>query len=87
MKIDFGSIPARIGKALQGLFGSANQRSLATYQPIVKATNALADWAKELSAEQVRAAVATLKEQVQSGDKTLDDVLPQMFALTREVRP
>ncbi|MBL8752768.1 MAG: preprotein translocase subunit SecA, partial [Planctomycetes bacterium] len=84
MKIDFGSLPARIGKALQGLFGSANQRTLATYQPIVKAVNALADQVKAMSAEQVKATVAELKQQVQSGQKTLDDVLPQMFALTRE---
>ncbi len=84
MKIDFGSIPTRLGKALQGLFGSANQRALAAYDPLVKATNALADWAGKLSGDEVRAAVATLKAQVQSGEKTLDDVLPQMFALTRE---
>lgn len=43
MKLDIGSIPARIGKALQGLFGSANQRALTVYTPVVKATNALAD--------------------------------------------
>jgi len=84
MKLDLGSLPTRIGKALQGLFGSANQRALAQYQPIVKATNALADWAKGLSAEQVKAAVAELRQQVQSEAKTLDDVMPQMFALTRE---
>jgi preprotein translocase subunit SecA len=84
MKFDLGSLPARIGKSLQRLFGSANQRSLASYQPVVKATNALADWAKGLSAEQVQAAVAELRQQVQSGQKSLDDVMPQMFALTRE---
>ncbi|MEO6597447.1 MAG: preprotein translocase subunit SecA [Planctomycetota bacterium] len=84
MKVDFGSIPNRIGKALQGLFGSANQRSLVEYQPIVKATNALVDWAKELSAEQVKSTVATLREQVRSGEQSLDSVLPQMFAMTRE---
>ncbi|MBL9078816.1 MAG: preprotein translocase subunit SecA [Planctomycetes bacterium] len=84
MKLDIGSIPARIGKALQGLFGSANQRSLVIYQPIVKAAAALADWAKGLSADQTKAAVADLRQQVQSGAKSLDDVMPQMFALTRE---
>ena len=50
MKLDFGSIPVRIGKALQGLFGSANQRALAHYYPIVKAVNARGlegwDWAR-----------------------------------------
>jgi preprotein translocase subunit SecA len=84
MKLDFGSIPVRLGKALQGLFGSANQRALGHYQPIVKATNELSDWAKDLSEEQVKAEVATIKEQVQSGQKTLDDVMPRVFSLCRE---
>ncbi|MBP8299182.1 MAG: preprotein translocase subunit SecA [Planctomycetes bacterium] len=84
MKLDFGAIPQRIAKALQGLFGSANQRALALFQPMVKAVNGLADWAAGLNAEQVKAAVGELRQQVQSGAKTLDDVLPQMFALTRE---
>ena len=84
MKLDFGSIPTQIGKALQGLFGSANVRTLAKYQPMVKATNALADWAKGLTQEQMKAATAELRQQVQQNQKTLDDVLPQMFALTRE---
>ena len=84
MKLDLGSIPTRLGKALQGLFGSANQRSLGAYQSLVKTVNGLADWAKGLSGEQVQAAVAELRQQVQSGEKSLDDVMPQMFALTRE---
>ncbi|MBL8726073.1 MAG: preprotein translocase subunit SecA [Planctomycetes bacterium] len=84
MKFDLGSLPARIGKSLQRLFGSANQRVLAGYQPMIRATNALAEWTKGLSREQVKSAVAELRQQVQSGQKTLDDVMPQMFALTRE---
>jgi len=84
MKLDFGSIPTRIGKALQGLFGSANQRSLGQYQPIVKAVNELASWAEGLSHDDVKAAVAEMKQQVADGALTLDDALPKMFALTRE---
>ncbi|MBM3974846.1 MAG: preprotein translocase subunit SecA, partial [Planctomycetes bacterium] len=84
MKLDFGSIPARLGKALQGLFGSANQRAVNSFQPVVKAVNELAPWAEALDAEQVVAEVAAIKQAVQSGAKTLDDVLPPMFAMTRE---
>jgi len=84
MKFDFGSLWARLGKALQGLFGSANKRALAVYDPIVRATNAFAEEVKAMSAEQVKAEVAVLREQVQKGEKSLDDVLPRMFALTRE---
>jgi preprotein translocase subunit SecA len=84
MKLDFGSIPARIGQALQGVFGSANKRAVSSFQPIVKAVNALAPWAAALDAAQIKAEVAAIKQAVQAGEKTLDDVLPQMFALTRE---
>ncbi|MBM3962375.1 MAG: hypothetical protein FJ306_10800, partial [Planctomycetes bacterium] len=84
MKLDFGSIPARIGQALQGVFGSANKRAVSSFQPIVKAINALAPWAEALDAAQLKAEVAAIKQAVQAGEKTLDDVLPQMFALTRE---
>ena len=58
MKLDFGSLPTRIGKALQGVFGSANKRMLSQYNPLVKATNDLGDWAKDLSHEQIKAEVA-----------------------------
>ena len=84
MKFDFGSLPARIGKALQGVFGSANKRALAKYWPLVKQVNALADEVKALTHEQIRGQVAALKQQVQAGEVTLEDVRPRMFALTRE---
>jgi preprotein translocase subunit SecA len=84
MKFDLGSLPARIGKSLQRLFGSANQRALAAYDPIVRAVNAFADEVKALAPEQMRAEVAAMRERVQKGEQTLDDVLPRMFALVRE---
>ena len=84
MKIDIGSIPARIGKALQGVFGSANKRALSRYQPIVRAVGALAEEVKALTKDQIQAQVATMKQKVTAGEATLDDCLPRMFALTRE---
>ena len=84
MKLDFGSIPSLIGKALQGVFGSANKRSLSVYNPIVRAVNELTEWAEGLSQEQVQAEVAQMKAQVADGELELDDAMPKMFALTRE---
>ena len=84
MSFDLGSIPTRIGKALQGVFGSANKRALQQYQAVVKQVNELSDWASGLSAEQVQAEVAEMRRSVQAGDATLDDCMPKMFALTRE---
>ena len=84
MKIDFGSLPARIGKALQGVFGSANKRLLLRYQPVVRACNALTEEVRALSKEQVQTQIATMKQKVMAGETTLDDCMPRMFALTRE---
>ncbi|MAD33347.1 MAG: preprotein translocase subunit SecA [Planctomycetes bacterium] len=84
MSFDLGSIPARIGKALQGVFGSANKRALQQYQAVVTQVNELGDWAGGLSAEQVQAEVAEMRRSVQAGEATLDDCMPKMFALTRE---
>ena len=84
MKLDFGALPQRIGRALQGVFGSANQRSLAKYDPIVKAVNDLDGWAKAMTKEQMQQRTREWRELVQSGKKTLDDALPEVFAMTRE---
>ena len=84
MNIDFGSIPTRIGKALQGVFGSANKRALSQYNSIVKDVNGLEDWAKDLSQEQIQGEVAEMKKLVQEDALALDDAMPKMFALTRE---
>ncbi len=83
MKFDFGAVPARIGKALQGVFGSANKRAVARYQPIVDQVNGLEVWARGLDAAAVLARVAEWKDKVRSGKATLDDALPEMFAMTR----
>jgi len=84
MKLDLGSVPARIGKALQGVFGSANKRALQQYDALVKQVNELSGWAEGLSQEQVQQEVAEMKRAVQAGEATLDDCMPKMFALTRE---
>src|SRR5690606_20994431 len=69
---------------LQGVFGSANKRALTQYSTLVKETNDLGDWAKELSHDQIKAEVAEMKQLVQADQLTLDAALPKMFALTRE---
>jgi preprotein translocase subunit SecA len=84
MKFDFGALPAKFGKSLQKVFGSANQRSLNRYSPLVQEVNGFADWAKGLDQEAIRARVAEWREKVKAGDATLDDALPEMFAMTRE---
>ncbi len=83
MKLDFGALPSRLGKGLQKLFGSANQRMVAAYAAMVKETNALEPWAKGLDQAAIQARVKEWRDKVQDGSATLDDALPEMFAMTR----
>jgi preprotein translocase subunit SecA len=83
MKIDFAAIPARLGKGLQKMFGSANQRMLVSYSPVVAAVNEREDWAKGMDDVAIKARVAQWGDKVQGGQATLDDALPEMFAMTR----
>src|SRR5688572_28469126 len=76
-------IGENVGRSLKSLFGSRNERMVRELAPIVGRVNELEGWAKGLSAEQFQAETARLKGLVQGG-KTLDDVLPEAFALVRE---
>jgi preprotein translocase subunit SecA len=83
MKFDFGALPGRLGKGLQKVFGSANQRAVQSYQPRVDAVNARGAWAEGLDADQIRAVVADWRGKVQAGSASLEDALVDIFALTR----
>ena len=83
MKFDFGALPGRIGKGLQKVFGSANQRAVQSYQPRVDAIGARESWAQALDAEQIQAEVASWRSRITAGEATLDDALVDVFALTR----
>ncbi len=66
-----------------GIFGSRNQRLLKAYGKIVKQINALEEQVAALDAEAMKARTAELKTEVENG-RTLDEVLPEAFALARE---
>src|SRR4026209_2403511 len=85
-------------KFLTKVFGSSNQRFLKTIVPTVEKINSLESSVKALSDEQLRARTAEFKERVQREvagvtDKeerkrrertTLDEILPEAFAIVRE---
>ena len=71
------------GRLLNGVFGSQNERRLRRMRGTVAAINQHEAWAQALTHEQVLAQTAQWKEQVAAG-KSLDELLPQAFALTRE---
>jgi preprotein translocase subunit SecA len=81
--VDFGAFSTRLGKGIQRMFGSQNERTLASFKPIVEKVNALEEWAKGLDEGQIKARVQEWREKVQAGSAKLDDALPEMFAMTR----
>lgn len=72
-----------IDKVLTVLFGSQNERDVKKLRPLVAAVNAKEDWAKSLSAEDFPKQTKEFKERLEKGE-TLDDILPEVFALARE---
>ena len=65
------------------IVGSRNERYLRSLRPIVAAINAFEPQVQALSDEAMRARVAELREEV-AGGRSLDDILPEVFALVRE---
>ncbi|WKZ29195.1 MAG: preprotein translocase subunit SecA [Patescibacteria group bacterium] len=68
---------------LRKIFGDPNARAIAKLQPIVEKINALEAETQALSDDGLVAKTGELKERLKNGE-TLDDVLPEAFALVRE---
>lgn len=68
---------------LDRFFGPSYEKALKEISPLLSAVNGLEEEYKKLSDAEIVSTVATLKEKVQSGT-SLEEVLPAMFALTRE---
>ena len=66
------------------IFGTRNERYLRSLRPRVRKINALEPSMQELTDEQLPEKLAEIREAVQSGERTLDDVLCEVFALVRE---
>ncbi|MEK7070400.1 MAG: preprotein translocase subunit SecA, partial [Patescibacteria group bacterium] len=61
-----------------------NQRKIDSYQKIVNEINGLEDKVRKLKDAEFPKETAKLKSEIQSGKKTLEEVLPYSFALVRE---
>ncbi len=73
-------------QALMGkIFGTSNDRELKRYKKTVSRISALEQMYKPLSDDALKEAFGAIKESVLSGAKSLDDVLADSFAITREV--
>jgi preprotein translocase subunit SecA len=72
-----------IDKALAKVFGTANERELKRLTPTVAQINAFEPSITALSDEQLRGKTAEFRLRVEQGE-TLDDLLPEAFAVVRE---
>ena len=70
-------------KIAKKIFGSRNDRLLKHYRKIVSKINSLESEIKALSDEQLQAKTAEFKQRLANGE-TLDDILPEAFAVCRE---
>lgn len=73
-----------IAAFLAKLMGTANIRELKRLDPIVRHINSLEPAVSSLTDEQLAAKTTTFREQVSQG-KSLDEILPEAFAVVREV--
>ncbi|MFR9013199.1 MAG: preprotein translocase subunit SecA [Desulfovibrio piger] len=72
------------GFIFKKIFGSKNDRYLRRLRPIVARINALEPQMQELADEDFAQRMTEYRQQVQAGERTLDDLLPEVFALVRE---
>lgn len=70
-------------KALTKIFGDPQARVLKRLEKRVAAINAYTEKYKKMSKKELQAQTAELKKQLASG-KTVDEILPEAFALVRE---
>ena len=72
------------GYIFKKIFGSKNERYLRRLRPLVARINALEPDMQALADEDFARRMGECRQAVQAGEKTLDDLLPEVFALVRE---
>jgi preprotein translocase subunit SecA len=72
-----------LGTALTKIFGSKNERVLKQIQPLVEMINSFEADIQKLDDGALAAKTVAFKERIDKGE-SLDDLLPEAFAVTRE---
>ncbi len=72
-----------LGNLLKKIFGSRNDRIIREYSHAVNIINGMESTIAALSDADLRAKTDAFKQRIQSGE-TLDDLLPEAFAVVRE---
>lgn len=68
---------------LQKIFGTYSEREIKKLKPIVRSVEALEDEMRRLSDKELQAKTPEFKQRLAEGE-TLDDILPEAFAVVRE---
>ncbi|MBT5104405.1 MAG: preprotein translocase subunit SecA, partial [Porticoccaceae bacterium] len=71
------------GKLIKKVFGTSNDRDLRQMRKVVSKINALEDHLKTLNDADLRAQTTVLRDRL-AGGETLDELLPDAFAVVRE---
>lgn len=69
---------------MQKLFGTHSENELKRIYPIVDAVEALEPEIKKLSDSELKDKTREFKKRLQNGEATLDDILPEAYAVVRE---
>ncbi|HNW30055.1 MAG TPA: preprotein translocase subunit SecA, partial [Spirochaetota bacterium] len=72
-----------IDKILSIFFGTKHERDVKKLWPIVHKINALEPEMKKLTNDEMRAMTSKFRQRIEKGE-SLDSLLPEAFALTRE---
>lgn len=72
-----------IANLLKSIFGTKHDREMKTIQPIIDKVNGFESKMKALSDDQLKAKTPEFKDRLAKGE-TLDDILPEAFAVCRE---
>ncbi|MDA8087411.1 MAG: preprotein translocase subunit SecA, partial [Nitrospiraceae bacterium] len=68
---------------LKKIFGTKNEREIKSYLPLVEKINSLEDGISHLTDSALRGKTDEFRKRLEAGD-TLDDLLPEAFAVARE---
>jgi preprotein translocase subunit SecA len=81
--LKYVTIPAQPMFLLDKIFGSQNDKAIKKIQPIVDKINSLESVYEKLSLSEISQKTADFKARLEKNE-TLDDILPEAFALVRE---
>jgi len=79
-----GVLGSGVGRVLKGVFGSRNQRYLKRIKALVQEINAKASWAEGLDQAAMRERTEAWRKEVREQGRSLDELVPEAFAMVRE---